>query len=231
MNRRLVGAAAALVIAALWPVTTRSGFNYQVTIRQITLGEKAVQFISRDLQTRRFVAELTRGVGRGEPTLVRLFDWTVEHVRPTPAGFPVVDDHPLHILIRGYGAEDQRTEAFALLASYAGFPAAKVTLRVPEMDEGLMVAAVRDGSRTLVFDVVNGLVFRNEDGHLADLTELSRNPLPVRRAAGDLTIGGVPYARFFEGVDPRAFSFSRMEGQKPWPRLWQGVTGLFGGRS
>ena len=233
MSRRIAWPVVAvlLAIAAAWPVQTRYGVNYRWSSRTITLFEKSVHFISRDLQTRRLTAELTRGIEPGEPTLIHLFEWATANVRPTPEGFPVMDDHPLYILIRGYGAGDQRIEAFALLASYAGFPAAAVTLRAPGMEGGLMVAAVRDGPRTLVFDVMNGLVFRNEDGRLADLTELSRNPLLVRRAAGDLTIGGVPYARFFEGADPHAFSFSRMEGQKPWPRLWQGVTGLFGGRS
>ena len=229
MNRRMAWATAAvlLIAAALWPVTTRYGINYRWSSRRITLFEKAVHFISRDLQTRRLVAELTRGVERGEPTLIRLFEWTVANVHSTPEGFPVVDDHPLHILLRGYGAEDQRTEAFALLASYAGFPATAVTLRVPGRDAGLIVAAVRAGPRTLIFDVNHGVIFRNEAGRLADLVELSRNPLAVRRAAGNLMVGGVPYARFFEGVDRQIPTFERMEGQKPWPRLRQEVTHLF----
>ena len=228
MNRRLVwGAAAALIVAACWPVTTRYGVNYRWSSRTITLFEKSVHFISRDLQTRRLVKELLRGVRPGDPALMRLFEWTVANIHPTPEGLPVVDDHPLHILIRGYGAEDQRTEAFALLASYAGFPSAAVTLRAPGTDAGLLVAAVRAGSQTFIFDVINGVAFQDEQGRFVDLMELSRNPLPARRAAGDLTVAGIPYARFFEEADRHVTSFDRMEAQKPWSRLRQEVTHLF----
>ena len=178
MNRPMAwGAAAVLLIAAaVWPVTTRFGVDYRWSSRRVTLFEKAVHFLSRDLQTRRLVAELTRGARSTDERLLRLFDWTVVHVRATPPGLPVVDDHPWHIIIRGYGASDQRAEAFALLASHAGFQAGAAPLYVPGTEKRLLVTVVRDGGRTLVFDVNHGVAFRNGRGGLADVREVTANP-------------------------------------------------------
>ena len=198
----------------------------------MTLFEKTVHFISRDLQTRRLVAELLRGAGPGsDERLSRLFDWTVRHVQPVPPGLPVVDDHVLHIIIRGYGAPDQRTEAFALLASYAGFPATAATLTASENGGGVLVALVRDKERTLLFDVNHELIFRTPQGNLAGVEELIKHPQWVAEAAHGLTVGGLPYERYVARLRDLRVSFSRMEGQKLWPRLWQEVLGRFGVKS
>ncbi len=217
---------------ACWPVTTRYGVNYRWSSRTITLFEKTVHFISRDLQTRRLVAELVRGAGASpDDRLIRLFDWTVRHVQPVPPEFPAVDDHVLSIIIRGYGAPDQRTEAFALLASYAGFPATAVTLRAPEGTGRLIVAVVRDKDRRLLFDINHQIVFRTPQGTFADIEELMRNPQLVAEAAGGLAVDGLPYERYVTGLQDLQVTFSRMEGQKPWPRLWQEVLGIFRAKS
>ena len=234
MNRRIAWAAAGLlcITAALWPVKTRFGVNYQWSSRTITLFEKTVHFISRDLQTRRLVAELLRGAGPGsDGRLSRLFNWTVRHVQPVPPGFPVMDDHVLHIIIRGYGAPDQQTEAFALLASYAGFPAAAATLKAPEGPGGILVAVVRAKDRTWLFDVNRGFVFRTPQGTLADVTELLKHPQWVAETTGGLAVEGWPYERYVEGLRDLRTTFSRMEAQKLWPRLWQEVLGRFGVKS
>ena len=36
---------------------------------------------------------------------------------------PVIDDHPFHIIIRGYGVNDQFEDIFTLLCNYAGIDA------------------------------------------------------------------------------------------------------------
>ena len=120
--------ATAAVMVARWPVTTRFGVDYEWSSREIHLYEKAVDFISRDLQARRLVSDITDGLNGDQERIIAIFRWIGERVRSTPNGFPVVDDHVLNIIIRGYGADDQRTEAFALLASYAGLSATATTM-------------------------------------------------------------------------------------------------------
>ncbi len=202
----LLVTAAVLTTLALWPTSSYVGVNYQVTPHPITLFEKAVGFIDRDLRTRRLVAEITRGSEDSEETLVRLFQYSCQHVVPTPPGLPIIDDHPLHILLRGYGAPDQQTEAFALLASYAGFPAAAYTL-TGSHQESRLVALVRLEKRLLVFDPVQGKLFRDSAGHLLDFEQLHRDPTQP----------------FFSQTPPLGPSFGRMEDQKPLARLWRQI--------
>ena len=229
-RRVLLGIASAglLVTIALWPVSTRVGINYRVTERRITLFEKCVSFIDRDLQTRRLAAAVTRGAIGDEETLLQLFSYVGEHVRPTPPGLPVIDDHPLHILLRGYGAADQQTEAFALLASYSGYPASG-SFRLASDGSRLLVALVEVGDRRFVFGVADGILFRDGQGRLLDLSQLLRDPALANAAAPGRTIAGLPLSRFFQNVagTPQP-SFARMESQKPMLRLKFELLRLFG---
>lgn len=206
-------------VVAQWPVTTRYGINYQVEERQMTLAEKAIQFLSRDLQARRLADEVTRGAATDDEKLLRIFSWVTAHVRRVPDGFPIVDDHVLHTIIRGYGAPDQRTEAFTLLASYAGFPAGQARLRIPGAPARITVALVRHGARTLLFDVERGFAFLDAQGAFAGVEELKRDPGLVSAVAGGATVNGVPYERYVAHADLRQIRFERMEDQHPWLRM------------
>lgn len=218
------GTAAVLVLAgvgtlALLPVGTRSGLNYAWSTQQIFLSEKLTHFLSRHFQTRRLAQKVTQGALNNQEKIAKIFEWVTENVRTPPRGFPIVDDHPLHILIRGYGAPDQRTEAFALLASYSGFPSEAVFLGAEGTDRPIVVALVRVGHKTVLVDVQHQFLFRNEEGELADWKELAQNPKLVAAVAKGRQIDGVAYERFYQNLDQLEPSFVRMELQKPWPRL------------
>lgn len=223
-----VAAIVAVTIIAQWPVTTRFGVNYAWSSKRIPLYEKAINFISRDLQVRRLTQEITVGATTEEDKLLQIFSWVSANVRPVPDGLTVVDDHPLHILIRGYGADDQRVEAFTLLAGYAGFHAVSVKLLPPGARRNLLLALVRTGGRTLAFDVAHGVQFRNEQGQLADVSELLERPALIQRAAPGLVIHNVPYEQYVLEFRHAQMAFSRTDAQKVWPRLVQEVSQWFG---
>jgi hypothetical protein len=206
-----------LAVVACWPVETRSGFNYQYSGTRLRLYEKAIDFLSRDFQTRRLVRQVVAGRATDQERALAIFDWVTARVKPTPDGFPVVDDHPLYIIIRGYGQPDQQTEAFSLLASYAGMPSA-ATLLKDESNHGLVVAAVSVAGRVFLFDVVHRIMFRDRDGSLADVDRLIADPSIVSAAARGLVVDNVPYERFFAPQSALRPTFARMELQKPWTR-------------
>lgn len=218
---------AVLVLAASWPVTTRAGFNYALTTQRIPLYEKTINFISRDLQTRRIAHTVVAGAATDDEQLLRIFDWVAEHVRPTPEGLPIIDDHPLHILIRGYGASDQRTEAFLLLAGYSGHPGVSAALWPKGAPRSHLVAVVQTGRRALPFDVVNGIVFRDARGALADVPTVLAHPDLVDAAAPGLTIDGLPYRRYIQELG-RAGVFSRTASQRVWSRIKEEAGRLVG---
>jgi hypothetical protein len=49
-----------------------------------------------------------------------IFEWKIKHIVKQPPQLPVIDDHPWHIIVRGYGMADQMADVFAVLSNYAG---------------------------------------------------------------------------------------------------------------
>jgi hypothetical protein len=208
---------AALTLLLAWPVESRSGTNYVWTSNRLPFYEKAIEFLARHFQTKRLVEAIIAGEADSEGRLLRLLVWVGAHVRPTPGGFPVVDDHPFHILIRGYGAPDQRTEAFALLATYAGMPSEHVMLTT-EAGRRVDLALVKVGRDTYVFDVVNQVAFFKADGGLADLATLRSHPGLIHQSATHPSVDAEMYRRLVASTDKLRPTFSRMEMQRPWRR-------------
>ena len=151
---------ASLVIIARWPVTTAVGIDYRVTVKQLTLFEKAAAFVSRDLEMRRLMREIVGTGGTQEQRLLRMYDWVSDNVHPIPPGLPVVDDHVLYIFVRRYGAIDQRAEALAALASYDSMPATTLALGKDPKRQLVQLTVVQLADRLVVFDVNNGITFR-----------------------------------------------------------------------
>ena len=209
----------AVATVALWPVETRHGVDYEWTSTTIPLYEKAVNFVSRDLQVRRVLDVVIGDESDPREKVVRLFDWVHANVRPTPDGFPVVDDHILNIIIRGYGAQDQRTEAFALLSTYAGMPAAHVIEKGPDGVTDYHLALVQVEDELYLFDVVNGVAFEDSTGALVDVEALREEPALLASGGAIATLPGSPYLRVITSEAARNPSFERMEMQIPWRRL------------
>ncbi len=162
----------------VWPATTRQGINFEVTEKRIPLVIKGMDFLVRNYEYRRLAAEVTRGLGTEEFRVEALFRWTREHIRPVPSGWPVVDDHISHILIRGYGTEDQMADVFTTLAAYAGIPAFWRAFGDPEDSPRVrgVLSFVRIGGRWTVWNVATGAVSRDTGNRLIPVEELAKDP-------------------------------------------------------
>jgi hypothetical protein len=204
---------AALVAALHWPVTTFRAVDDRLETRQIRLYEKAVDFVSRDLQARRLVREITGGLHTPEARILAILDWVVEHVQPIPPGFAVVDDHVFHVVHRGYGAPYQRIEVFTLLASHAGMPSGLAPIGMEPA-----VALVRIGAAAHVFDVVNGVAFFRSDGELATVEDLIAEPALVIAACPGGECGS-RYERLVGSLNDLRPNLVHMESQRPLTRL------------
>jgi len=224
-SRRLLGVVgaltvmAALVIAARWPVTTSVGVNYKVTVKRLTLFEKAIAFVDRDLEMRRLTREIAETGGAPEQRLLRMYEWVTDNIHPVPPGLPVVDDHVFDIFVRRYGANDQRAEALAALASYDGMPATTIALGKNPKRRLVQMTVVRIADRLVAFDVNNRIVFRKASGELATLNDLVADPSIIRTLGHGVVVDGAPYAEHFQQLSEVSPSFVRMEKQRFWPRL------------
>ncbi|MBI3011124.1 MAG: transglutaminase domain-containing protein [Candidatus Omnitrophica bacterium] len=210
---------AALALAGLWgvassPATTRQGVNFEVSAKRMPLYVKTIDFLHRHSHYQLLANEITRGLRSDRERVLAVFEWTRRHIRHTPKGWPVVDDHVLDIIIRGHGLDDQMADVFTTLTTYAGVPAFW-------WPGSVVVSFARVDGRWRMFDVANGLIFTDAQGQLADVHELLDEPSLIDAAAGGLTAGGQVYAEY---VRKRLGSFEvpavlRAEQQMPLPRL------------
>ena len=186
------------------PVTTKQGINFQVYVYELPLYAKALGFVYRHLEYRALARRITQHATTDEERVQAVFEWTRANIRETPDGWIVMDDHILHIIIRGHGLDDQMADVFTTLATYAGVPAFWHVYKRPELGGQFVLSYARLGGRWVVFDVWHGLIFRHATGGLASAQELATDPSVSESAGGSLLVSGLPYARYFVGYTPPA---------------------------
>lgn len=225
----LVGAGAGLTWALTVPLSTRQGVDFQVSTRTIPFYVKAVDFLHRHYQYELLAREITQGLQTDRERVLAIFEWTRQHIPPTPNGWPIMDDHILHIIIRGHGSQDQMADVFTTLTTYAGDPAFWEIFRAPGTPHSLILSFVRVDGRWAVFDVLNGFAFTTGTGAFAIPEALAADPALVRATAGAFQFGGGPYERYFTTLaSVRVPRILRAELQMPWPRFWYEVRRLLG---
>lgn len=104
-------------------VTTKQGIDYQVREIRLPLYLKILDFVDRHYNYKNLVANILGGTKDENDKTVRIFNWVTSHVQKNPQELPVIDDHPLNVLIRGYGVSDQFEDIFTILCTYAGMEA------------------------------------------------------------------------------------------------------------
>lgn len=174
-----------LVALLAWPATTRQGVNFKVTEKRLPAIIKGMDFLVRDYEYRHLAAEITRGCATEESKAEALLQWTHEHIRPVPPGWPVVDDHITHIIIRGYGTKDQVADVFTTLATYAGIRSFWRVSRGREGSRPRVLSFLRMGGQWTVWDVAEGIAIRDTAGHLMSVQQLGWQrfgPPPLLRA-------------------------------------------------
>ncbi len=226
--KRWLWAGALVVVCGLiahWPVSTKQGINYRVRTLRMPLYIKVIEFLDRDYHYRCLAREITAGVESDAARAEAILRWMRERLYAgIPTGLPVMDDHVWHIIVRGYGGDDQLVDVFTTLASYAGVEAAAVhRLRPDDGEAGIAMALVRLNGRWVPVDPYRGFWFTDERGVPADIEAIRRDPSIVARVAGSIEVGGVPYARYVEAVAPPqtgSDSLLRSGRQMPWRRFW-----------
>jgi hypothetical protein len=202
-------------------VTTSQGLNFEVSTHRLPLYLKALQFIDRSMQYQQIADEIAGNAVSDTDRVLKVFEWTQRQIKNTPDGWPIVDDHILHIIIRGHGLNDQKADVFATLASYAGVPAFWSFMRVESPRARTILSFARIDGRWRVFDIENAVVFRTDDGELATLDDLRGHPERVPASARSIVIDGVPYEEIVTTASmPPIPNPLRVELQMPSLRLW-----------
>jgi hypothetical protein len=213
-----------VVAVGLIPTETRIGIDSSVSIRTLPLYAKALDFIQRDSSYARLATEIVGEETSPERRTLAIFEWTRRNIRETPPDLPAFDDHVWHTIIRGYGGKD---DVFTTLTMYAGVPA--FWINSGDTTPHLHLSLAWIDRRWRVFDVTNGVIFRDRSGALASVEELARDPWVLESVAADRKYRGESYASFFVGFRPPiAPDILFPELQMLWPRLTYRVRRLVG---
>jgi len=183
---------------------TRQGINDKVTAIKIPLYLKVHNFFNRHMNYHWTVNQIINGKMTDQQKAEAIFVWTVQHVMQQPPQLPVIDDHPWHIIVRGYGQVDQMTDVFAVLSNYAGLKS--FILKCESVDDSnpgciTLGAVFFDGTWHLC-DLYNQKIFLNDQNKWASTSELAASDWKVKYM-GNSTLNNVSvhYKSYFQKLN------------------------------
>ena len=200
-------------------VTTRQGVNYVVREIKIPLYIKIFEFIDRDYQYKVLLKEIIKGCKDDEGKILAIFNWTHENIKQNiPENYPIVDDHVWHIIVKGYGVNDQLSDVFTTLCNYAGTSAFYTWVYSDDKKSALPLAVVEINDRWFIFYPYRGAYFENRRGELADIEDIKANDwVVVENNDEGPTIN---YADYFGNLSmPKEHNLTKGSIQSPINRL------------
>lgn len=207
------------VIIWNYPTTYKVGINGKVIKKHIPLYAKACAFLYRDWMYKDIVGGIVAGKRSDTEKVLAILHWTRENISSrVPPDLKIVDDHPLNIIIRQYGAEDQLEDIFTLLCAYAGMRAGMVKCYNPAKTRHIVLSFVRAEGKWLIFDVSANKYFLNGSGSIGSVEDYMQGDLVL---SGEISPeDGMLYSEFLSYIPKIDFSaFSRTDEQMPARRL------------
>lgn len=169
------------------PVITRKGVNYNWSEIKIPLYLKILDFFDRHYNYKELVRNIVIESNTDEDRIMKIFEWTYKNIRKVPEGYPIIDDHVWHIIVRGYGASDQASDVFTTLCNYAGRDAFFCYIFSDDKSSRIPLSFVKLNSRWYVFDPYTGAYFRNNNGDIANINEIRMGNWKLKSLADSIT--------------------------------------------
>lgn len=200
-------------------VITRQGVNYKVQLIKIPLYLKILDFFDRHYNYVEIIKRITTGSTSEEEKVIRIFEWTNKNIRKIPEGFPIIDDHVWHIIIRGYGAGDQSQDVFTTLCNYAGTDAFYSYVYTKDRTKRIMLSFVKIRGKWYVFDPRRGVYFKDTQGdRLVDIETIRYKNSWVMKSNGKEP--EMDYAIYFNNLPLiKDLGLGRSNIQSPFKRL------------
>jgi hypothetical protein len=207
-----------IVAVTIWnyPCHYKVGINGEQFKKGIPLYAKASGFLYRDWAYKDIVHSIigTGHMSDNEKALA-ILRWTYENVdKKVPLGLKVVDDHPLNIIIRQYGAGDQIEDVFTILCSYAGMRAGILKCYNKARTTFRMFSVVRIGGRWLIFYAGKNKYFLNKKGDIGSAQDYLNGDLVLSEEDRSL------YSEFLDDLkNAELSSLTRADEQMPFRRI------------
>lgn len=199
-------------------VTTKQGRDFQVHIIKIPFYLKAIDFLDRHYNYENLVTKIISRSDIPEERVMKLFNWTYGNIKSTPAGYPIIDDHVWHIIVRGYGTADQYCDVFSTLCNYAKIDSFFDFIYTIDKKKVMPLAFVKLYGRWGIFDPHNGVYFKNKSGQFASIEDIQRGNAIVYHIAK--ASEDIDYMKFIPGLTYfKNIGFKRANIQSPLRRL------------
>lgn len=217
--------AVVLTVALNYEVSTKQGFDTEMRIIRIPLYLKALDFFDRYFNYKVLSARITKGVAGDEEKAMALLAWTHENIKKNPQSLPVIDDHAWHIIVRGYGLDDQFQDVFTTLCNHAGLNAFFYSLPTAEDPKRKKpLSFVMLNGEWAVFDAYKGVYFRAKGGKerrtFATVSQIAAGDWEVSPLdGGDTSWDYAPYFKNILSIDYRDWGISRPAIQSPFRRF------------
>lgn len=170
----LIAVAAVLIVTILnTSVITKQGVNYQVHEIKMPVYLKLLDFIDRHYNYKNLVVNILGDTKNDNLKAIEILGWVKVNLRRNPDELPVIDDHPLNILIRGYGVEDQFEDIFTILCTYAGMRAFYKRFN-NSSGERYFISFVKINGKWCPLSAYGG-VYAHKNGLIASVDDLVRN--------------------------------------------------------
>ena len=149
--------------------TQYKAVNYEVIEYKIPLYLKLFNFYGRHLNYSFVVNGITQDSKNDIEKVLDISKWMQSNIRKIPKGVDVVDSHPLTIIERRLGTEDQFSDLLSVLLVYAGLDA---FMWSHEDNYKYAITIFKVNGKWSVIDPYYGIVFLNNDNRHASITEL-----------------------------------------------------------
>ena len=209
----------ALIVLLNIKVTSRQGIDYKVHTIKIPLYLKMLNFMDRHYNYKQLVQRIIENEPDERKKVMKIFSWTYHNIRKQPENLPIIDDHVWHIIVRGYGVDDQSCDVFATLCNYASIDAFFDSLSAKEKGKTIPLSFIRLQNLWYVFDPFNGAYFVNTTGELTDFTAIKRDNYRLEYL-GPPKEAILDYKSYFDNMsDIKEVGLKREKIQSPLKRL------------
>lgn len=202
-------------------VTTKQCINYQCHTTRITLFLKLLDFFDRHYNYKQLAKDIVKDAKSDEERVIRLLAWIQSNIVKVPEGFPIIDDHVWHIIIRGYGTDDQSQDVFTTLCNYAKMDAFFCEIKSESNREKKPLSFVKIEKGWSVFDAYRGVYFKNLKGKIADVKDLVAGNWQAFSVSNNIDIPDYyrDYFKNLETINYENWRFSRPAIQSPLRRF------------
>lgn len=199
-------------------VTTYRGIDYQVDTIEIPLYLKILDFYDRHYNYKELVKRINKDAKTDKERVMRLFEWTYNNIKKNPPDLPFIDDHVWHIIVRGYGVNDQFSDVFTVLCNYAGLDAFFSLIYAKDKKRNILLSFVRINKRWYAFDPYRGVYFKDEKDELIDIQAIKSNTWQLGMLDKKPEID---YAIFIDNLPSvKTVGLTRSTVQSPFNRLF-----------